>query len=334
MNRKLLTLALASLFIACLSSGALAITPAAIGATPSALTNGLIIDTPTNGSRLNSLDITISWHVTGSVSAVQFYLVKVDQGSWINNSLRTSFTLIAPQDGSHQVWVQAWTDIENVYSAIVLFVVDTIPPTVIGHSPTGYGVAVSSFIFASFSEEMDVATVVVTGVQGQTTWAGNDLTLTPSEPLLADHDYNIVINGRDLAGNNLSEYSWSFSTATADQGTLTGQIRDNRNDTVAGASVDLLSKGEIVSSTTTDSDGRFQIDAPGGSYNLTISKSSIVTRTVQVDIAAGRNTDLGVVDVDLTPNSAWILIDVIIVVGAIALFLVGRRNQKLRRKGT
>lgn len=331
MNRRLPMLALASLLALCLSSGALAMAPmVAIGAAPSAPSSGLVIDTPTNSSHLNSSNVTISWHVTGPVSAVQFYIVKVDEGAWINNSLRTSISLIVPEDGTHSVTVQAWTDIEIVYFASVIFVVDTVPPTVVAHSPTGSGVGVSATIFVSFSEPMNAGTVEVRGVQGNSSWDGNDLTLTPSGPLLLDHSYTIVVDGQDLAGNNLSSYSWSFSTA--DAATLSGQIKDNRNETVSGAEVVLLSKGETVASTTTDSEGRFQLSAPGGAYNLTVSKPEIVTKTVQVELTPGAETDLGVLEVELVPNSTWILIDGVIVVGAVALYLVGRRNQKLRKK--
>jgi hypothetical protein len=331
MNRKLLTLLFASLFAVILSSGALAAPPSiGVGAAPMAPATGLVIDSPSNGSYLNSVNITVSWHIVGPTSSVQYYLVKVDGGAWINNSLRTSITLIMPEDGMHLVDVQAWTELEGLYSANVFFVVDRAPPTVIWHGPTGSGVPISSAIVISFSEPMQTSEVKVTGVQGHSSWEGANLTLTPNEPLLLDQEYTIVVSGQDLAGNNISGYSWSFSTTN--QGTLTGQVRDDSNNTVADAEVVLLLKGEVVASTTTDSQGMFQLSAPSGTYNLTISKSEIITRTVSVEIISGEETDLGVVSVELTPDYTWVLINVVIIAGAVGLFLVGRRNQKLRKK--
>ncbi len=122
------------------------------------------------------------------------------------------------------------------------------------------------------------------------------------------------------------------SSTIADLGTISGQVKDERNDTVQGADIVLLQGGETVSSTTTDSEGRFSLTAPSGSYNLTISKSDIITRTIQVEVIGGLEVNLGEVSVELVPSSTWILIVVVIVIGAIGLFLVGRRNQKLAKK--
>lgn len=332
MHPKLPTLLLASIFLVCLSSSALAATPPSLGSgtAPTAPSVGLVIDSPSNGSYLNSLNITISWHMTGSEAIIQYYLVKVDEGAWINNSLHTSISLIMPQEGAHLARVQAWTEIGGVYADDVLFVVDKVPPTIIGHAPTGSEAPASSLIVISFSEEMEVSSVVVTGIQGGSSWSGSSLTLTPNDPLQLDHEYVVTVLGQDLAGNDLSEYTWSFSTTS--EGSVAGQVRDGRNSTVPGADVLLISRGEVIASTTTDSDGRFQLSAPSGTYNLTISKSDVVTKTVQVEIVSGEEMDLGVVEVELAPDYAWVLINAVIVVGAVGLFWVGRRNQRLGRK--
>lgn len=331
MIRKLSILLLASLFVACLSSGALAAQPSFGSlAAPTAPSTGLVIDSPSNGSYLNSANITVQWHLLGPTAAIQYYLVRVDEGAWINNSLRTSITLIMPEEGTHQVNVLAWTEFDGLYSASVHFIVDTISPTVIAYSPTGNNVPITSVITVSFSEPMRNWSVDANGVQGYSSWDSNNVTFTPTAPLQANQEYTITVSGYDLAGNNISGFSWSFDTT--DLATLSGQISDGNNNAVADADVVLISKGEVIASTTSDSEGRFQLSAPSGTYNLTISKPNVITKTVQVEMMSGEATDLGVVTVELVPDYTWILIDVVIIAGAIGLYLVGRRNQKLGKK--
>jgi len=333
MHPKLRTLLLTSLFLVSLSlcTNAATAPSLAFGKAPMAVPmTGVVIDSPVNGSHLSALNITVSWHVIGPVAVIQYYLVSVDWGSWINNSLRTSITLIMPQDGAHSVRVQAWTEVEAVYSDTVIFVMDTIPPSVIGHLPTGTEVPASSVMVISFSEDMNQGSVQVTGIQGNSNWDDRTLTLTPYEPLLLEQNYIITVYGQDLAGNNLTWFAWSFSTS--DLGSVKGQVRDDQYSTVSGADVLLIADGEVVAETTTDADGRFQLSAPAGAYDLSISKSDIIAKTVPVEISVGEEVDLGVVEVQLAPDYAWLLINAVIVIGAVGLFFVGNRNQRLRRK--
>jgi hypothetical protein len=149
MIRKLSILLIASLFVACLSSCALAAQPSFGSlAAPTAPSTGLVIDSPSNGSYLNSANITVHWHLVGPTSAIQNYSVKMDEEDWINNFTRTSITLINPEDGTHRVNVLAWTEFDGVYSASVHFIVDTISPTVIAYSPTGNNVPITTIITA------------------------------------------------------------------------------------------------------------------------------------------------------------------------------------------
>ena len=128
----------------------------------------------------------------------------------------------------------------------------------------------------------------------------------------------------------LPALSWTFSI-TGD-GTVKGQVKDEGNNTVAGAEVTLRSGDMVVVTTSTDDDGAFSITAPNGKYNLTISKQEIVSFTVPVDIVSGEELDLGVIEVEQAPDYQWIVIDIIIIIGAIGLFWVGKRNQRLGKR--
>jgi hypothetical protein len=332
MRRKLLALLMLSVLFASVSTGALSLSSSEVAAAPPPMdpATRLVIDSPSNGSYLNSFNITISWHMAGPAVAVEYYLIQVDEGSWINNSQRTSITLIIPLDGVHFVKVQAVTDLNLTFIGDVIFVVDTVPPAIIEHAPTGGHVSPSSTIIVQFSEDMYKSSVGLVGVDGHKTWNENICILTPNDPLVLGQEYTITVYGQDLAGNNLSTFSWTFSTTS--DGSVRGQVKDVGNNTIAGAEVTLRSGDMEVATTSTDSDGAFQITAPMGKYNLTISKPEIVSFTVPVDIVSGEELDLGVIEVEQAPDYQWVVIDTIIIIGAIGLFWVGRRNQRLGKR--
>jgi uncharacterized membrane protein len=101
---------------------------------------------------------------------------------------------------------------------------------------------------------------------------------------------------------------------------------------VEGVEVKVLKDGVVIASTTTDSNGNFNVEAPQGSYNLSLSSPKIEARTLQVNVTAGETLELGVVKVERAPDYTWVAIDVVIVLGAVGLFFVGRRRDGLKPK--
>ena len=112
--------------------------------------------------------------------------------------------------------------------------VDTTAPTVIGVSPTdgATGVALNTNVEATFSEDMDAATVLNNftltkrGSSEPVAWSSKGYSsvtkkadLDPASNLEANTAYTATIKGggtgaKDLAGNVLvQDYSWSFTTA-------------------------------------------------------------------------------------------------------------------------
>lgn len=106
---------------------------------------------------------------------------------------------------------------------------DTTAPTVTLVNPLNLatGVPVNQKIAATFSEEMDPATIIIpatftlkqgtTSVTGTVTYLGLVATFTPSGNLAANTTYTATITtaAEDLAGNALAEdYVWSFTTGS------------------------------------------------------------------------------------------------------------------------
>lgn len=116
---------------------------------------------------------------------------------------------------------------------------DTTPPTVTATVPTAgaTGVAVGAAVTATFSEAMNGSSINGTTVQLHTGGPAGPLvaasvtysaatrivTLTPSSPLAASTTYTATLSSgiTDVAGNALTAFNWSFTTAAAGSTTIT-----------------------------------------------------------------------------------------------------------------
>jgi len=101
---------------------------------------------------------------------------------------------------------------------------DNTPPTVIGNTPTGTDVPVTTIITVTFNESMNQTSVenafdIDPSVNGTFTWSGDTMNFTPDADLAFSTKYNVTIGtgAEDLAGNNLStDHLWNFTTAAPD----------------------------------------------------------------------------------------------------------------------
>jgi hypothetical protein len=105
---------------------------------------------------------------------------------------------------------------------------DITSPTVIFTDPVNHatGVATNTTIEATFSEAMDPSTITAgtftllhgsTSVSGAVGYAGTTALFTPAGPLADNTVYTATISSgaQDLAGNALTTYTWTFTTAAA-----------------------------------------------------------------------------------------------------------------------
>jgi len=117
-------------------------------------------------------------------------------------------------------------------------------------------------------------------------------------------------------------------------GTVEGTVKDQRSNAVSGATVELMKDDVAVANTTTDSFGNFQLEAPADSYLLSISGTGLEGLTRQVNITSGGTTELGAITVTVLQSPAWIVVDAVIIIGAIALIMVAWNRDKIRKKGS
>jgi len=113
-------------------------------------------------------------------------------------------------------------------------------------------------------------------------------------------------------------------------GTVTGVIKDVNNRSADGAQVVLSQGSQLIASQKTGSNGSFSFLVPAGTYDLTINYTGYQIYTKTVNLVEGQTLDLGYVRLTALPSYYWILMDIIMVVGAVSIFLlVGKRVRKL-----
>jgi hypothetical protein len=193
---------------------------------------------PTMSPQNPPYDTDGSFSVSGSAEAasiVELFDGAASTGKWIlahYSSGAWSIDLSGVSEGAHTYYAKAKDEAGNTSSAsnTVTVTVDKTPPKVSSVSPTSgaKNVAPNTSVTGTFSERMDPATLstsTVTLVKDGTTTpiisatvSYNDstkkVTLKPGSNLEARTKYTVNMSGgvKDLAGNALAPYSWSFTT--------------------------------------------------------------------------------------------------------------------------
>jgi hypothetical protein len=111
---------------------------------------------------------------------------------------------------------------------------DTTLPMVIGNSPTGTDVSVTTDVTVTFNETMNQTSAegafsIMSDATGAFSWSGNIMTFTPAADLADNTTYDVTIStdAKDLAGNPLTEpFIWNFTTATVVPSSTTVSIEN------------------------------------------------------------------------------------------------------------
>ncbi|MCP4110508.1 MAG: hypothetical protein GY749_34130 [Desulfobacteraceae bacterium] len=156
-------------------------------------------------------------------------------------------------------------------------------------------VALNTKITATFSEAMDSSTITTGNtfyvntpsgtVSGTVSYSGTTATFTPTSSL----DYNttytagVTTDAKDPDGNSLlSEYKWSFSTATTGTGTISGTVYNTNGSPLIGVSITVWATDKnpcgpfdmIKSANVNTSSGTYSMsDLPTGTYYLRTSNN-------------------------------------------------------------
>jgi hypothetical protein len=276
------------------------------------------ITNPENAQRTNVLALNLTWTASDALTGISNISVKVDGDNWMYLMATDRFLIIPGlAAGEHTILVKAVDGVDNNFTATVTFTIDRTTPAVMGHTPTGTSVAISSAISVTFSEAMDPSTVTIAvtgGVTGVITWNGNHTiaTLTPAAAMAYATNYTVTVNGHDAAGNSLAQYQWTFSTKVM----ITGIVHDDKGNALANATVTLVVGSHTVATTNTSATGSYTFVVDPGTYDLKVNKGGFQETVKNITVGPGR--DNNVATISLTPNPDYTLV----IVGVVAILAI------------
>jgi len=249
-------------------------------------------------------------------------------GTWFNSGPGTWLTLTNNPDGEYNVSIRAVDRAGNIGPvASVNLTLDSTPPSILSYAPLGQVGSIQPQVTVQFSEPMDRASVSISipGVYGHTNWSGNTIIFSLDEALAYNRTYQVSVSGKDLAGNSLPPYDWTFRTLQ-NLGTLQGKVVDGVGSPISGAIVHL----ENGQTTATDGNGGFSLVGTGGAHTLTIQMKGYADKVRNVTIEPGVVINLGQMQIDKAPSDySWVIaVTFILLIGVAAELLYLQRKKK------
>lgn len=206
---------------------------------------------------------------------------------------------------------------------------DITPPEVVVNTPQGRDAEQGDAISVTFSEDMNVTSVIVmvNGVRANGTW--NDRTFVLDTELAFETDYQVSVSGEDISGNALQQFGWAFRTEDR-AAEVIGRVVDDSGEPISGV---LVTVGEQEALTNVD--GRFGLLLLPGEQRLNFSAEGYLDRNVTVIVEEGGDTDLGNLTLETAPGDDNGMNDLVFYAGlgalaaliAAAAYLIWRRRK-------
>jgi hypothetical protein len=228
---------------------------------------------PENGTITSQQMIVVDWGGADIITGISGYMVKVDDGQWIDagNESRMNISLIS--DGPHTIVVRATDLAGNYMDDKIEVILDTTSPDIFFTFPNqGYSTTETSIRFSWVGYDS------LSGLDGFTISLDNGIpielpTLTTeytfSELEIGDHI--VYLKAMDVAGNPV-EIELSFvileEDVEPDMTTIRGLVTDEDGEPLHDVEV----TSENGDTTKTDSTGKFSLEVERGDIILTFKK--------------------------------------------------------------
>ncbi|MFP4608333.1 MAG: Ig-like domain-containing protein, partial [Candidatus Aenigmatarchaeota archaeon] len=173
------------------------------------------ITSPTESEIVNESDITAEWTGSDNISGIDYYEVRIDNGSWIAVGNDTSYTFMNILDGNHTIEVEAWDTAGNNATDMVNFTVDTSLPGVNITEPQEDELFDVDEVIVKWNGSDEITEVDYYEVRldgGNWTYVGANTNHTFSN--LSSDEHLVEVKVYDLAGNH-DDDSVNFTVDTA-----------------------------------------------------------------------------------------------------------------------
>ena len=182
-----------------------------------------LILSPTNGSILESDDISVTWIGYDLESGLSGYSIKLDNQDWQDVALETEHTFYDLSNGSHTVYLKVIDNYLNTYTCRVDFIVniydpsyDTIDPIVIILSPVNGSILPTENITATWTGSDAISGIACYFVRlDYGYWFNIDLETTCNFNNLKDGLHTLEVKAIDYYGNEYTDIvTFTISTTT------------------------------------------------------------------------------------------------------------------------
>jgi len=166
----------------------------------------IAITSPVNNSYSATDDITIEWTGEDDLLGIGRYLVRLDNGSWIDKGMANSHTFEDLSEGDHQLYLRAFDLALNPAEEWVAVHVDTISPVVTIEHPEDGGIVGPKNIMVNWSVFEEGS-----GLSGYSVFLDNGSAVdlgTSTEHVLTNligGNHSFTVYAMDLAGNQGSD---------------------------------------------------------------------------------------------------------------------------------
>ncbi len=248
------------------------------------------IVSPIEGLSTNNTEINIKWIASDPSSENLSFLISVDGGTREKSDSASSYLVNIEQEGNHTIEVMAMDPAGNHRTDMVNLSLDTTPPRILDFGPRPDTIAeTTDDIFVVFNEDIDVNDVqfVLLGELSFLNWYGNKVFLSLDGELEPGRKYKVRVSGKDVAGNQMEQFLWSFETNAS--AIVRGNFMDDQNRPIAGITVTIGSDH----STRTDRNGYFEMVIPPGQLLMTAEKEGFEPCTRTLNVEPGEIMELG-----------------------------------------
>lgn len=245
---------------------------------------------PSEGAVVNTTTVVFGWDVSDAIGITSImYSIDSETEHGLMASATSQSVILSNGVHSFKLTVRDRDGREAV--GYVNLTVDAVAPTIVAHSPANANAGVADLISFRFSEKVNVTglSIKVNGVAAS--YVLNGTTYEVSKLLVAGTTYAVQVTGaKDLVGNVMDMYSWSFNVISGEQ--LPGQVVvggttvDKNGQPISGAAVTL---GGMT--TTTNGQGQFSMYVDPGQHELRITANGMNDLIQNVNVTS--NQQLG-----------------------------------------
>lgn len=236
---------------------------------------------PLNGTFLNRRNVVIRWETSDIGSGKVTSSIYLNGNWYASDSNASEISIDNLEHGSYLIEVSAEDLAGNVDTHSVRFHVDLVCPTLISFEPVGENVPVESSIVFNLSEELNWENLMVLLYGMELNYSREGKVITCENELEYGRTYSISVVGWDLAGNEICDGTWTFSTDFTC--TVRLNVLDKNGNPVPEALVS-LGDGEVHLS---DLNGVVEFTTKGGYQSILVTKKGYLDTTMELQLESG-----------------------------------------------